>query len=60
MVSGVSKLEKRLLTRSSIPLNALITHIMAAVIKATTIMEIIEIILMIPLDLLAKRCLRAI
>jgi hypothetical protein len=33
---------------------------MAAVIKATTIMEIIEIILMIPLDLLAKRCLRAI
>jgi hypothetical protein len=47
------------LTSSSIPLNALRTTIIAAVINATTIIEIPEIKLIIPLDFLANKCLRA-
>jgi hypothetical protein len=58
-VRGASTLEKMAFTNSSIPLNALITTIMAAVIKATTTIEIPEIKLMIPRDFLANKCLRA-
>jgi hypothetical protein len=41
------------------PLKALSTTIMAAVTKATTKVEIMEIILIIPRDFLENRCLRA-
>jgi hypothetical protein len=58
-VSGASKLEKIDFTSSSIPLNALRTTIMAAVMNATTTIEIPEMKLMIPLDFLANKCLRA-
>jgi hypothetical protein len=54
-VSGASKLEKSVWTRSSIPLKALITQIIAAATKATTVIEIIEIILMMFRDFFANK-----
>jgi hypothetical protein len=55
MVSGASKLENISLTKSSKPLNALITTIMAAVMHATTAVEIPEIRLIIPRDFRANK-----
>jgi hypothetical protein len=46
MVISESKFEKRSFTNSSMPLKAAITVIMAAVTKATTTIEIPEMMLM--------------
>jgi hypothetical protein len=59
MVKGASKLEKSCFTRSSMPLKALITQTIAAVMNATTSIEIMEMALMIPRDLAENKWRRA-
>jgi hypothetical protein len=59
MVRCASKFENIDFTKSSIPLKALSTTIMAAVMNATTTIEIPDMKLIMPFDFLANKCRRA-